>query len=266
MKLFFREYGQGPNLVILHGLYGSSDNWVSIARSLSSRFRVILPDLRNHGRSPHNEIHNYISMSDDLYELVNLLGLQKFHLSGHSMGGKAALFFASRWPEMIEGLIIIDISPFKSIIRDNPINQMHNNILKVMTGPGIENIKSREEAAELFSGTVESKNVRNFLLKNLERIKGGGFKWKFNPASLEHNLDKILDGLPRPTKESDIIRGFPVLFIKGGDSDFIPDEDTDDIIRLFPASEILVIPGASHWLHAENPDILIAKIEEFAFE
>lgn len=104
MKLFYRQYGEGPDLVILHGLYGSSDNWVTIAKKISSSFRVILPDLRNHGHSRHNESHDYDSMSSDLHELASDLGFRKFFLAGHSMGGKTAMTFAMKWPEMIDGL------------------------------------------------------------------------------------------------------------------------------------------------------------------
>ena len=112
MKLFYRKFGDGPPLIILHGLYGSSDNWVSIAKKLGDSFTVYLPDQRNHGQSPHSDIHDYDSMRDDLFELVTELRLKKFFLAGHSMGGKTAMAFAVKWPEMINGLLIADISPF----------------------------------------------------------------------------------------------------------------------------------------------------------
>src|SRR5512140_483624 len=112
MKLFYRKYGNGPPLVILHGLYGSSDNWGTVAKKLSDSFTVILPDQRNHGQSPHSTVHDYDSMRDDLYELVKDLKVKKFFLAGHSMGGKTAISFAVRWPELLNGLIIIDVSPF----------------------------------------------------------------------------------------------------------------------------------------------------------
>src|SRR5512133_2376601 len=112
MKLFCRKYGNGPPLIILHGLFGSSDNWVTIAKNLSDSFTVYLPDQRNHGQSPHSDVHDYDSMRDDLFELVNDLSLKKFFLAGHSMGGKTAISFALKWPEMLNGLLIADISPF----------------------------------------------------------------------------------------------------------------------------------------------------------
>ncbi len=112
MKLFYRKYGNGPPLIILHGLFGSSDNWVTIAKSLSEVFTVYLPDQRNHGLSPHSDIHDYESMSQDLSELAKDLSLKKFFLAGHSMGGKTAIAFAMSWPEMLNGLLIADISPF----------------------------------------------------------------------------------------------------------------------------------------------------------
>ena len=112
MKLFYRKYGNGPPLIILHGLYGSSDNWVTIAKSLGDLFTIYLPDQRNHGQSPHDNIHDYDSMRNDLFELAYDLKLNKFFLAGHSMGGKTAIAFALKWPEMINGLLIADISPF----------------------------------------------------------------------------------------------------------------------------------------------------------
>src|SRR5512135_3012718 len=112
MKLFFRKYGEGLPLIILHGLYGSSDNWVSIAKILSSRFMVILPDQRNHGLSPKSNIHDYEALSEDVYELADHLKLEKFFLAGHSMGGKCAIRFALKWPERLQGLLVADISPF----------------------------------------------------------------------------------------------------------------------------------------------------------
>src|SRR5674536_156004 len=116
MKLFYRKYGNGPPLIILHGLYGSSDNWITIAKSLSDSFTVYLPDQRNHGRSPHSPIHDYDSMRDDLFELANDLKLKKFFLAGHSMGGKTAISFAIKWPEMLDGLFIADISTFTCLL------------------------------------------------------------------------------------------------------------------------------------------------------
>ena len=116
MKLFYRKYGAGPSLIILHGLYGASDNWATIAKNLSERFTVYVPDQRNHGNSPHSDIHDYDSMRDDLYELAGDLKLKKFFLAGHSMGGKTAIAFAVKWPEMINGLLIADISPFERLL------------------------------------------------------------------------------------------------------------------------------------------------------
>ena len=111
MKLFYRKYGSGLPLIILHGLYGSSDNWVSIAKSISDRFTVYLPDMRNHGQSPHSPVHNYDSMTEDLFELVNDLKLKKFFLAGHSMGVKTAVDFALPCPEKLYGLLVADMSP-----------------------------------------------------------------------------------------------------------------------------------------------------------
>ena len=129
MKLFYRKLGNGPPLFILHGLYGSSDNWITIAKSLSKKFTVYIPDQRNHGKSDHSDIHDYDSMRDDLFELVSYLKISKFFLVGHSMGGKCAISFALKWPEMIYGLLVADISPF---INENSNPGAYNQHLKIL--------------------------------------------------------------------------------------------------------------------------------------
>src|SRR5664280_234437 len=151
MKLFYRKYGNGPPLVILHGLYGSSDNWGTIAKKLGDTFTVYLPDQRNHGQSPHSDIHDYDSMRDDLYELVNDLALKKFFLAGHSMGGKTAISFALKWPEMLNGLLIADISPFATENTQNSIYSQHSVILHEILTLDLQKIKNRKDAESLLS-------------------------------------------------------------------------------------------------------------------
>lgn len=258
MDLFYREYGAGVPVVILHGLYGSSDNWVSIANKLSNSYRIIIPDLRNHGRSPHNQVHTYASMSKDILELVQKLGLKRFVLVGHSMGGKTASFFARQWPDMLAGLVIIDISPFKTGPENTSSDNMHSLILKKMCETDPSLIEDREEANKIFSDIIPSEKVRNFLLKNLKRNNEGVFEWKLNPRNLYDNLENIFDGFERPDHgEVDPVSGFPVYFLKAMDSDYISEQDYDPIQKIFPAAEIIEVPDSSHWIHAEKPQLLI---------
>lgn len=264
MKLFFREFGKGTPLIILHGLYGSSDNWVGIARELSDTFRVIIPDLRNHGRSPHNPVHTYEAISDDLLELADSLDLGKFILAGHSMGGKAAVYFSARWPDRISGLIVLDISPFSSGTGRSTNYKMHLNIMNLMNSEDPPMFRNREEAVNIFSKSIQSKQIIGFLMKNLTRSRDGSYRWKLNPGYLLDNIENIMDGFDRNRVSETEVHGFPVLFIRAEKSGYISDLDMVDIPRLFPAAEITTIKNTSHWLHAEEPEMILRLIREFA--
>jgi esterase len=266
MKLFHRKYGSGPPLIILHGLYGSSDNWVTIAKSLSDFYSVYLPDQRNHGQSPHSDRHNYASMRDDLYELAEDLNLKKFFLAGHSMGGKTAISFALNWPEMLNGLLIADISPFINENSKILAYNQHLTILKAMLSVDLSQISSRGEAeSELFQ-KVPSEKVRGFILKNLQRTPGNSFTWKINASSLLKNLNNIMDGIDRKPDFTNQITGFPVIFLWGEESDYLPASDHRDIQKVFPAAEFIKVPGAGHWIHADNPGEVVRNLKKLLNE
>jgi pimeloyl-ACP methyl ester carboxylesterase len=261
MKLFFRKYGAGPPLIILHGLYGSSDNWVTIAKNLGDNFTVYLPDQRNHGNSPHHPEHNYNNLRDDLHELADNLNLKKFFLAGHSMGGKCAISFAMKYPEMLYGLLIADISPF---INENTKRQayfQHLEIMNAMLSTNLEKISSRNDAELALMQKISSEKIRGFILKNLERTTDNMFRWKINTPALLKNLEKIMDGIDRPTDVPYQITGFPVIFLKGGNSDYLPSDDFKDIQRVFPAAELITIKDAGHWLHADQPREVVRNIK-----
>lgn len=260
MKLFYRSYGNGPPLIILHGLYGSSDNWVTIAKKLSDDFTVILPDQRNHGQSPHSSVHTYSSMSDDLFELVTDLKPGKFFLAGHSMGGKSAIAFALRWPEMLNGLLIADISPFVNESEKVNIREEHFNILNTILSVDTAGIISRADVEKKVAEKISDENVRGFILKNLKRDEDNKFSWKINAGGLLDNLDKIMEGIDHETWISKQISGFPVIFLRGERSGYIPDSHFSEIRRVFPAAEFVTIPGAGHWIHADAPDEVIKQI------
>lgn len=263
MKLFFRKSGKGPPLIILHGLYGSSDNWVSIAKAISGKFTVYLPDLRNHGQSPHSDLHDYESLSTDIHELAGDLGLEKFFLSGHSMGGKAAAFFALRWPEKLLGLIIADISPFAAgDIRTKEYNQ-HLSILTTIIMTDISSAGSRTDVELLLKDKIPSERTRGMIMKNLKRLPDNKFSWKINASSLLRNLENIMDGLPRPGVNFPSVTGFPVLFLKGENSGYMPDSDRSDILKIFPAAEFQIVRNAGHWLHSDNPEAVKQALMDF---
>lgn len=263
MKLFYRKYGNGPALIILHGLFGSSDNWTSIAKKLENEFTVILPDQRNHGQSPHSPVHDYESMRNDLHELVTDLSLDRFFLAGHSMGGKTAMAFAMKWPEMLQGLLVADISPFRGDDNIGTEHSYHAKILNAMLELDLSNISSREEAETELAESGLPPRIRGFILKNLRRADGNRFEWKLNAPVLLKNLPGIMKPMERNPSYSARITGFPVLFLRGSESDYLPPEDFPAILEIFPAAEFIEIPHAGHWLHADNPDAVIKAIHMF---
>ena len=262
MKLFYRKYGEGPPLVILHGLYGSSDNWVTLAKKLSDSFTVYLPDQRNHGQSPHSETHDYDSMRDDLYEMVNDLALKKFFLAGHSMGGKTAISFALKWPEMLNGLLIADISPFTYETDGHSAYNQHSIILNAILSFDLNKISTRNEAEKLLSEKIPSEKERGLILKNLQRTAENRFVWKLNAGSLLKNLEKIMEGIKRQTDFNQQITGFPVVFLKGGNSDYIPEGDFRNIRHVFPAADIIEVPGSGHWIQVDKPDEVVKYLKK----
>lgn len=261
-KLFFRKYGQGPPLIIIHGLYGSSDNWVSIGRKLAKDFEVYLIDQRNHGKSPHSNEHNYNLLKKDLKEFMDSHSIEKAIIIGHSMGGKTAMFFAADYPEKVSHLVIADISPrsyettnFKQLLA-------HSAIIKAMYNLDFYGINSRYEIDDILAKSIPEKRVRQFLLKNIKRSKYNEYSWNLNIKTIKNELNNIMKGLDENHPE---ITGFPVLFIKGEKSDYILDEDIKVIKKIFPYADIETFPNAGHWLHAEQPELFLEKTKNFIF-
>jgi esterase len=253
MKLFYRKYGSGPDLIILHGLFGSSDNWVSIAKKISGNFTIYIPDQRNHGNSPHDERHDYESMSDDLIELVNDLGLKKIFLAGHSMGGKTAMLFSSQWSDIIEGMLIADISPFSDEKRKAAGRIENSSILKSMLKIDLSKAISRKEVEQSLAQDINSEKVRELIMKNLRRNSENNFEWKLNVPALLNNLENIVEGVRFQTGSNQQITGFPVVFLKGENSNYIRLGEFADITRIFPAAEFKTIKNAGHWIQADDP-------------
>lgn len=261
MELYFRETGKGRPIIILHGLYGSSDNWHSIARALSESFTVYTVDLRNHGNSPHDAVHTYQALADDVFEFMNRLQLNKAIFIGHSMGGKVALKFGQDHPELVEKMIIVDISPTGYNGTETPETINHRNIIQSLLELNPDTVLSREEADRKLQSRIPSNKVRQFLLKNLKRNTTGGFYWNMNIPALAENMDAIFQGvLP---DENHAAPDFPILFIKGEQSEYIRPHDMEVIHRFYPHSEMTVIPGAGHWIHAEQPEAFLKAVRTF---
>ena len=267
MELHFKKTGEGVPVIILHGLYGSSDNWFSFARDLASEgHEVFLPDARNHGDSPHADEHTYDAMSEDLFNFMKQHHIDKANLIGHSMGGKTAIHFALKYPGKLSSLIVVDISPgtYHENKRRGSALPTHQEILDALDGMDLSSVHTRKEADEYLAGTIHSERIRQFLLKNLKRESKDAFSWGLNVSALKKELPRILEGfdLPgkRPEKE---VTGFPVVFIRGSESPYIQDEDRELIKEIFPAARIETVPGAGHWIHAEKPEALMDLVTRY---
>ncbi|WP_192822331.1 alpha/beta fold hydrolase [Rufibacter sp. LB8] len=242
MELNFKVIGQGQPLIILHGLFGTLDNWQTLGKQFSETFQVYLVDLRNHGRSPHSDDFSYQLMSDDLLEFIDTHNLQNPYILGHSMGGKVAMNFALQHPEKLGKLLVADIAP-------KAYPPHHDDILAGFHSIDLAAIESRQDADEKLAELVPDFGTRQFLLKNLYRQEDNSFAWRLNLAGIEKNLDHILGNI-----ESQTPFDKPTLFIRGGTSRYIkPEQDLAQIQTLFPQAEIKTIEGAGHWLHAEKP-------------
>lgn len=251
MKLNFKTFGEGKPLLILHGLFGSLDNWQTLGKQLAETHKVYLVDLRNHGKSPHSSEFSYEEMAKDVAELIQDEQLDKVSIIGHSMGGKTTMTFAVEFPQFVEKLVIVDIAPKKYAPH-------HDEIIKALYSLDLSAISSRREADEEMKKSIENDGTRLFLLKNLNREKEGGYSWKMNLDMLSENIEKVIDVTEIP---------FPIpletIFIRGGSSGYILDSDFERIEELFPNSEIATIQNAGHWVHAEKPQELLSLIIDF---
>ncbi len=253
MKLFFREFGHGPPVIILHGLFGQSDNWVTVGRRIADQFHVYIPDQRNHGQSPHTAVHSFPAMADDLAEFIEDHQIENPFLIGHSMGGKVAMTYALENPGKVQKLVIVDISP-----RKYPERITHTQIISQMMGIDLEKIKTRGEVGKILDLTIPEPRVRMFILKNLYYKIDGSLAWRLNLATINQSMDLLFDGI----RSENQYKG-PALFIRGGKSDYVPDADIPLIESMFPGATIKTISGASHWLHADAPEELCILLSGF---
>ena len=265
MELFYRNFGEGAPLIIVHGLYGASDNWLSIGKALAGDFDVYLIDQRNHGQSQHSDTHNYPAMRDDLIMFMDKHDLRKAILVGHSMGGKTIMFLAEAYPERVDSLIVIDIAPTTCHPDDQSSQaRTHTEIVNGMLSVDFSQVKKREDVNEKLARTIHSRRIRSFLMKNVSRSREGNYPWKLNAAVIKKELSSIFEGIDLSKYSPGTgITGFPVLFIRGEKSDYITDDCIPDIKQIFPMAEIASIPQAGHWLHAEQPDLLVKTIRYF---
>lgn len=243
MKLYFRELGEGKPLLILHGLLGSSDNWATLGRKFAETHRVFLIDLRNHGRSPHSEEFSYALMADDIGEFLQQQGLASATLLGHSMGGKAAMFFALNYADQVEKLLVVDAT-----LRAADPRQFQE-IFAALSSVNPATFTSRREADEQLATAIPDPVMRAFLLKNLRRDGAHAYAWKMNLPVLYKALEAISGGVEGGTPYHR-----PTLFIRGEKSPYISAQDQPLIRRWFPAARVETVAGAGHWVHADAPE------------
>lgn len=251
MQLNFKTFGQGDPIIILHGLFGTLDNWQTIAKKLAEHYSVYIIDQRNHGRSPHVPELSYSLMADDLAEFMEQNWIYEAHIIGHSMGGKVAMQFALNYADMVNKLIVVDIGTEKN-------EPGHQLIFEALLGLELNQLKSRKDADEKMQSKIKDFGVRQFLLKNLTRNKEGSYQWKMNLGVIHENYENILDEVfgDEPFDRN-------CLFIKGGNSDYILEGDLNVIKQKFPIAELVTIENAGHWVHAEAPEVLLSTVLNF---
>ncbi|MEO5582650.1 MAG: alpha/beta fold hydrolase [Saprospiraceae bacterium] len=243
MELAYKHYGtSGTDIVILHGLFGTLDNWQSIARKLGEAYRVTAFDLRNHGRSPHTEHFDISLMASDVYYMFRELNIGSAVMIGHSMGAKVSMHFALAYPAVTDGLISMDMAP-------KAYSRGHDDIFEALEKIDLSKITSRKEVEELLSRTIDEDGTIQFLMKNLSRDQvGEGFHWKMNLPVLKENYEEITFKI-----QSEYAYTGPALFLRGSRSKYVLDEDMTYIKTLFPYAVLETIGDAGHWLHADQP-------------
>lgn len=251
MTLNFKSFGQGDPIIILHGLFGTLDNWQTIAKKLAEEHTVFIVDQRNHGRSPHDPLHDYPSMAEDLRHFMEENWIHRATVIGHSMGGKTAMQFALDYPDMVEKLVVVDISP-KAYAGN------HHEIYDALLSLDLSEVKGRQDADDHLAKTIHEPGVRLFLMKNLTRQKDGTYALKMNLEALHRHYPDILAAI-----ESDENFDEPTLFIRGGQSKHMVAEDGEMIRQLFPQAEIKTIEKAGHWVHADSPKELLEMVTDF---
>ena len=251
MNLHYKHQGDGYPLIILHGLFGMSDNWFSLGKQFGENFSTYLVDQRNHGRSPHDKVFNYDVMAADLLDFMDEHFIESAHIIGHSMGGKTAMTFAVKFPHKVGKLVVVDIAP-------KYYRPHHQEILAALHAIPVHELASRKEAEEVITERISDVGTAQFLLKNLYARDEGGYDWRFNLPVISENIESVGEAL-------DEIYTFdkPTLFLRGEKSNYIKDADIHQIEKHFPKSSVVTIEGAGHWINAEKPQLFYETVTGF---
>lgn len=253
MELKYRAYGQGQPLIILHGLFGQSDNWNTLAKRFADNdFRVFTIDQRNHGLSPHSSVWDYQSMAEDLNEFIEVHQLHQPIIIGHSMGGKTVMFFELLFPHIAKQLVIVDIAP-------KAYKPHHDAVLQALNAVDFNLITTRKEAEAVLNEYITDFGTKQFLLKNIywKDDESKQMAWRFNLETITKEYNNISVEIPDGTSDTD------TLFIRGEKSNYILDSDIDLIKQHFSHYQLKTITNSGHWVHAEQPDAFLNCVMEF---
>lgn len=256
MKLSYRIYGRSAAraVVLLHGLLGSRDNWHSFASEYQDRYRFIVPDLVNHGDSPHIDRFDYGSMAADIEELLDDMDVGAVTMIGHSMGGKVAMEFALERPHRITTIVVEDMTPGKTQPR-------YRRYVEALLSMDIESVGSRRDAERMLEERIADRTLRLFLLKNLARNEDGSYRWRAHLSAIASAYEAIWRALPTGRSYEG-----PALFVRGEHSDVLTDDRIPEVRRYFPRAEIETINEAGHWVHALHQDAFAAVVLPFLGE
>lgn len=252
VPLYVDYYGLGPPLIILHGLFGSSSNWRRIGRSLAGQHRVLAADLRNHGRSPQAETMSYGEMVEDVFAMMDREGLRRAALLGHSLGGKVAMLAALQQPARIDRLIVVDIAPVQ-------YRHDHVEIITALRRIDLTRVLQRADADVQLRQWIADIRLRGFLLQNLTST-GRRYRWRLGLSGIARALEE-LSGFPEITPSCRFWA--KSLFVRGEQSNYMVPEHYPTIRARFPLAEIVTIPSASHWVHADQPERFLSVLEDF---
>lgn len=250
--LYSKIEGEGKPLVIVHGFMGMSDNWKTLSGQYAAKgFQVHAVDMRNHGRSFHSDVFTYAAMVEDLAQYINFNKLEKVDLIGHSMGGKAAMFFAMKYPQLLNKLVVADIGP-------QYYPPHHQDVLGALNAVDFSSKPSRGEVEGVMAQHLPDAGTRQFLMKNLYWVEPGQLGFRINLSVFNEQVGNIGEALPE-----DAVYNGPVLFLRGERSKYIREEDVPLIAKHFPQYELKTVTNSGHWIHAENPQEFLQYTLEF---
>lgn len=252
IQLNYKKYGSGKPLIILHGLFGSHNNWANISAQLARVYSVYALDLRNHGDSPHSAQFDLECMATDLNTFMIRMGIDKAVVLGHSMGGKVAMTFAQIHPEKVSKLIVVDIAP-------RSYGEGQRSLVDALVNLHLSTCSRQQDVHKALAPAIPSIEERYFLLTNLVRDEHRNFTWKINLKTIAANLKNLMKGIS-PTR---IVRK-PTLFLRGEFSDFITSADLAIINRIFPLSTVKTVKGAGHWIHVDATETFVQMVSEFS--